>query len=79
MFGPFSHLQYRPCPDCGASVASEEMEAHACDVERWLDYQVFQLRDEVASFDEEVVRFLDSPHGRFELWYAERRRLDPAA
>ena len=79
MFGPFSHLQYRPCPDCGASVASDEMAAHTCDLERWLDYQMFQLRDEVAAFDAEVVAFLDSAHGRFELWYAERQRLRRAA
>ena len=40
---------------------------------------MFQLRDEVASFDEEVVRFLDSAHGRVELWYAERDRQRRAA
>ncbi len=79
MFGPFSHLQYRPCPDCGASVASAELESHACDEARWLDYQMFQLREELAGLGQELVAYLDSPHGRFELWYAERERLSRAA
>jgi hypothetical protein len=73
MFGPFSHLQYRPCPECGASVSSEEMEAHTCDHERWLDYQMFQLRDEVADFDNQYLVWYVSPHGRFFVWMAENR------
>lgn len=79
MFGPFSHLQYRPCPDCGASVAAADVEVHDCDPERRLDYLMFQLRAEVDGFDGELESYLTSPHGRFDLWYAERQRLRRAA
>jgi hypothetical protein len=40
-----------------------------------LDYQLFQLRAELASFDVQLAAFLASPHGRFETFYAERERL----
>ena len=63
-----------PCPDCGASLEREEQDAHACERERWLDYQMFQLRDEVAGFEPELNAYLASPRGQFELWYAERER-----
>jgi len=63
-----------PCPDCGTSLERLEMTAHACELERWLDYQLFQLRDEVARFEHELAAYLTSSHGRFEVWYAERMR-----
>lgn len=66
-----------PCPDCGASVAVAVRDDHACEDERRLTYQLFQLRDEVAAFDEQLAAYLDSPAGRFELWDAARRRLHP--
>ncbi len=79
MFGPFSHLQYRPCPECGASIASAEFDVHTCEQERWLDYQMFQLRSELAALEDEIIEYLDSAHGRFELWYAQRERRRRAA
>jgi hypothetical protein len=63
-----------PCPDCGESVATDARDEHRCDDERWLTYQLFQLREEVGSFEDQVAAYLDSPGGRFELWDAERRR-----
>jgi hypothetical protein len=63
-----------PCPDCGASLARDERESHVCDEERRLDYQAIQLHHEFAGFDDELALYLDSPAGRFELWYAERDR-----
>jgi hypothetical protein len=63
-----------PCPECGASVDHVEAEAHACEQERRVSYQLFQLRDEVAAFDDELAVYLASPHGRFEQFYAERAR-----
>ena len=74
MFGSFPTPRHMPCPDCGASVASAENDDHVCERERWLDYQVFQQRDEIASFDSELDGYLGSPEGRFELWYAARER-----
>ena len=39
-----------------------------------LEYRLFQLRDEVARFDEGLRAYLDSPRGRFAQWLAERER-----
>lgn len=63
-----------PCSNCGASLERGERDAHVCDRERWLDYRVFQLRDEVEAFEGELAGFLDSVAGRFELFYAARAR-----
>ena len=65
--------RYMPCPDCGASVERRD-EAHECERERWLEFQLFQLRAEVGEFEALLARYLDSPQGRFELYYAERGR-----
>ena len=66
--------RHMPCPDCGESVAVDVRDEHLCDDERWLTYQLFQLREEIAAFGDELGAYLDSPHGRFELWDAARRR-----
>lgn len=79
MFGRFFELQYEPCPECGASVASAGTEEHVCEHERRLDYQMLQLREEIGRFEREAGAYLASAHGRFELWYAARERGDPAA
>ncbi len=74
MLGGFFQSTYMPCGECGASVARGERDGHACERERWLSYQVFQRREEIERFDDELGAFLESPRGRFELWYAERER-----
>ena len=66
--------RYTPCPECGASLERHESEAHVCDVQRRLDYELFQLRELTGRFDDELAAYLGSPRGRFELWYAERDR-----
>ncbi len=63
-----------PCTECGASVARGERDAHVCDAERRLEFELFQLRGAIAAFDAELAAYLDSPQGRFEAWDAERRR-----
>jgi hypothetical protein len=63
-----------PCPECGASVGTQEEVEHVCDPERRADYLMFQLRDEIAEFERSVWEYLTSPHGRFAQWLAERRR-----
>jgi hypothetical protein len=68
-----------PCNDCGASVARAERDAHTCDVERRLDYELFQLREEVDAFDDEFGVYLESKVGRFAAWYAARTRRPPRA
>ena len=74
MLGEFFQSKYAPCDECGASLAREERESHACERERWLDYQVIQRRGELEGFELELGYYLQSPQGRFELWYAERER-----
>ena len=74
MFAFMSHPSFRPCADCGASVARGELEQHQCDEERKLDHRLLQLRHEIAGFDDALGAYLDSPAGRFDAWYAERRR-----
>ena len=63
-----------PCADCGASVPRGDQETHRCAPERRLVFTMFQLRSEVDEFDRTLGAYLDSPHGRFEQWDAERRR-----
>lgn len=66
--------RHMPCPDCGASVERDDTADHVCELERRLDFQLFQLRDEVERFEDELAGYLASPRGRFELWYAQRQR-----
>jgi hypothetical protein len=69
-----SEPQHMPCNDCGASVAHAKRDQHTCDVERRLDYELFQLRGEFDAFDEEFGVYLESSVGRFAAWYAARSR-----
>ena len=74
MSSAFAHSQYMPCNACGASVSADERDAHVCDPERRLEFRLFELRDEVSGFDEGLRGYLESPHGRFAQWLAERER-----
>ena len=73
MFGGFA-LRFVPCEDCGASIAKSEYEAHVCEPNRRLEYQMIQHRDDLAGVEDEIRTYFDSPAGRFEVWYAERKR-----
>lgn len=73
----FANSSHMPCPECGASVAAAKRGEHVCDPERLLDYRMFQLRDEVAGFESALRGWLESAHGRFEQWCAERERPSP--
>jgi hypothetical protein len=53
-----------------------EVADHVCDPERRLDYQMFHEREKLAALEQDVADYLASPRGRFELWYAERRRKE---
>jgi hypothetical protein len=74
MFAFFASPQYMPCPDCGASLNGEEPDDHRCDPVRWVDYQMFQLRNGIARFELDFGAYLASLQGRFESWYAARQR-----
>jgi hypothetical protein len=62
-----------PCQECGASLDRADFTGHACPPERWVDYQMFGLRDEVAQLETELRRFLETPAGHFESWDAARQ------
>jgi len=70
----FPQPEYMPCNHCGASVARSEADGHVCEPERKLDFEVFQLRNEVEAFETELESYLETPRGRFEAWFAERER-----
>jgi hypothetical protein len=72
----FFTSQFMPCAECGASVHASERSDHRCDPERRLEYRIFLLRDELATFDDGLGAYLDSPQGRFAQWLAERERED---
>ena len=76
MFG-FPPASSLPCPDCGAAISIER--EHLCDEERRRWHQLFVVNVEVEALDDELRSYLDSPQGRFELYYAERERLSAAA
>jgi hypothetical protein len=74
VFAAFFHPRHMPCIECGESVELVHADAHACDEERRLDYRLFQLRDEIAAFEAQLSAWLESVHGRFAAWLAERDR-----
>jgi hypothetical protein len=70
----FAYSSHMPCTECGASVAVVDREEHVCNPERVLDYRMFHLREEVASFEDRLRDYLLSTHGRFAQWLAEHER-----
>ena len=74
MFGALPQPTHSSCPECGASVARGALGAHSCDAERLLDFRVFQLRDEIEAFDDQLSAWLRTAAGRFATWLAERDR-----
>jgi hypothetical protein len=79
MFNSFGNDEYMPCERCGAALAPTEQELHVCDPERRAQFEAFQVRHELAELDRQVAAFLESPRGRFAVYYAERDRLRRAA
>jgi hypothetical protein len=74
MFGAYPESAHMPCPECGVSLARTGAGDHVCDIERLVDFRLFQLRDEIAAFDAQLSRWLASAPGRFATWIAERDR-----
>jgi hypothetical protein len=65
--------RFMPCEECGASVDRIDAVGHACSPERWADYQMFGLRDEVARLETGINGYLATASGRFEAWLAARQ------
>ncbi|HSE69718.1 MAG TPA: hypothetical protein VLA97_03095 [Nocardioidaceae bacterium] len=70
--------RFMPCSQCGESVDRTAAEAHRCDPERLLDYQMVGLRPEIDGFESSMRSFLDGSRGRFEVWLAARQVRDTA-
>ena len=69
---------YTSCPDCGTSVRLETLaaELHRCDGHQRLEHVIrVALAVEVDIFEHQWRAYLDSPHGRFEVFCAARARL----
>ena len=64
--------RYMPCGECGASVDRAGVSLHQCTPERLADYQMFELRDDVAQLETRMRRYLATAAGRFESWLAAR-------
>ena len=58
MFGAYPEAYTCRVPIAGASVAGAAVGAHVCDAERLLDFRLFQLRDEIATFDAQLTDWL---------------------
>jgi hypothetical protein len=74
MFGSLPQPAHMPCPECGASVLRQAEGKHVCDAAQRASYELFQARIEADRFDTELTSWLDSPSGRFAVFYAERER-----
>jgi hypothetical protein len=48
--------------------------AHACNPDRRLDFELFQLRAEISGLGAAIEEYLSSAKGRFEQWCAEHER-----
>jgi hypothetical protein len=67
---------YTSCPDCGTSVNPESLEAalHRCDGRHRDEHLTKLALAEVDLLELELGEYLDSPQGRFEVFYAARVR-----
>ena len=65
--------RFMPCQECGESLDRDGPRGHECVPERWADYQMFGLRDEVAQLEAGIRRYLTTTAGLFEAWYAARQ------
>ena len=61
-----------PCARCGESVAREAREVHRCDPRRRVEFEVAAMRPRLATFEDDLDRYLTGAEGRFETWLAER-------
>lgn len=67
-------LEREACPGCGSLIPRRLVSIHPCDWFQWLDHQLELRRGELDRFEEELAAYLDSPRGRFALFYAQRQR-----
>lgn len=69
---------FTTCSECGVIVPLARVQDHECEHDKWVAYQVARARGELDRIESEVASYLETSHGRFEAWYAERTRLRAA-
>jgi hypothetical protein len=65
---------YTDCPQCGTSVPLDGVRPHRCDERHRTDHLDRVAASAAESFELDFHRFLATPRGRFELFYAARER-----
>jgi hypothetical protein len=63
---------FMPCASCGEAIAQASADAHTCDPERRVEFQMLALRHQVLAFDAEFREYLSGHEGEFEMWLAAR-------
>jgi hypothetical protein len=69
-------FNYTSCRDCGTSVGLDGLETalHRCDLRHRTEHGIALAVAELELFEPELHEYLDSPQGRFEVFYAARSR-----
>jgi hypothetical protein len=75
----YPQSQYRPCPECGAPVLTEEETVHRCERQRYVEYQMLLLRLQISAVEQQFNDWLHTPQGRVAAYYAARQRLQVLA
>jgi len=65
---------YADCPDCGTSVPLDGIRPHRCDERHRADRIAAIALSAVERFEHQLGEYLETPQGRFELFYAARER-----
>jgi hypothetical protein len=65
---------YLDCPACGTSVSADHLPAHTCDARHRRDQATRILAAAAGELEADIRAYLESPRGRFELFYAQRTR-----
>jgi hypothetical protein len=66
--------EYRDCPECGTSIPLDGLRRHRCDERHRAEQLERRAASAAEGFELEFHRFLATPQGRFELFYAARGR-----
>lgn len=65
---------YLDCPECGTSVSRDSLRAHVCDDRHRSDHAGRVVAAAVAELEADFRDYLQTPAGRFEMFYAQRTR-----
>jgi hypothetical protein len=65
---------YLNCLECGTSVSTDAIDSHACDDRHRREHHDRTAAAQVEELEADIRNFLQSPRGRFELYYAQRTR-----